>query len=75
MYLAMFMVCESVSLSLVTRMYCGKTAGPIKMPFGMWSGVGDSHHVLDEGPDRPRKGAILGLGRGRPIVKYRDNGA
>ena len=25
--LAMFMVCESVSL-LVTRMYCGKTAGP-----------------------------------------------
>jgi len=32
---------------LVTRMYCGKTAGPIEMPFGMWGGVGHSHHVLD----------------------------
>jgi len=28
-------------------MYCGKTAGPIEMPFGMWGGVGHSHHVLD----------------------------
>ena len=55
--------CRSVCLSLVTRMYCGKTAGPIEMPFGMWGGVGDSHQVLDGGPDPPpREKAILGLG-------------
>ena len=65
---------RSVSLSLVTRMCCGKTARPIEMPFGMWGGVGDSHHVLDGGPDPPREVAILGWDRGRPIVKYRDNG-
>jgi len=49
------------------------------MPFGMCGGVGHSHHVLDGGPDMPRELAILGWGRGRPIVKYivkyRDNGA
>ena len=58
-------------------MYCSKKARPIKMPFGMWSWVGDRHHVLDgpdKGPDPPREGAILGWGRGHPIVKYRDNG-
>ena len=45
------------------------------MPFGMWGGVGDSHHVLDGCPDPPQEGAILVWERGRPIVKYRDNGA
>ena len=50
-------------------------AGTIEMPFGMWGGMGDSHHVLDGDPDPPREWAILGWGRGRPIVKYRDNGA
>ena len=45
------------------------------MPFGMWGAVGDSHHVLDWGSGHPRVGAILGWGRDRPIVKYRDNGA
>ena len=49
----MFMICLSVSMSLVTQMYCGKTAGPIEMPFGVWDGVGDGHHVLDGGPDPP----------------------
>ena len=42
-------------------MYCGKTAGPIEMPFGVWGRVGDSHHVLDGGPDPPREEAILGI--------------
>ena len=55
--LAMFImvgesVCESVCL-LVTRMYCGKTARPIEMPFGMWVAVGPSNHVLDGGSDPP----------------------
>ena len=45
------------------------------MPFGVWGGVGDSHHVLDGGPDPPTVRAILGWESVRPIVKYRDNGA
>ena len=36
-----------------TFRYPAKTAGPIEMPFGVWGGVGDSHHVLDGGPDPP----------------------
>ena len=41
-------------------MYCGKTAGPIEMPFGMWGGVGHSNHVLDVGPDPQGKGQFWG---------------
>ena len=29
------------------------------MLFGMWARVGPSNHVLDEGPDLLREGAIL----------------
>ena len=53
----------SVGLSAwnVTTRYPAKTAGPIEMPFGVWGGVGDSHHVLDGGPDPPqRKGQFWG---------------
>ena len=50
-------------------------AGPIEMPFGMWSGVGHSNHVLDVGPDPPRGKGNFGVGKRPPIVKYRDNGA
>ena len=46
-------VCLMSVCLLVTTMYCGKTAGPIEMPFGMLGGVGHSHHVLDGGPDPP----------------------
>ena len=49
-----------------------ENGGPIEMPFGMWSGMGPSNHVLDGGLDPPGEMAILGWGRGRPIVKYRD---
>ena len=58
-------------------MYCGKTAGPIEIPFGMWGGVGHSHHLLDGGPDSPtgRGRPNFMVERGLPIVKYRDNGA
>ena len=51
---------RSACLSLVTRMYCGKTAGPIEMPFGMWGGASHSNHVLDVGPDNLREWVILG---------------
>ena len=50
-----------------------KTAEPIKMPFGTWARAGLGKHVLDEGRDHS-KWAILGRGRGHPIVKYRDHG-
>ena len=46
-----------------------KTAEPIEMPFGLWTGVGQRHHVLDEGPDPPGEGGIL-RGKRQPIVKY-----
>ena len=39
--------------------------------------MGDSHHVLDGGPvpPPPTRRGNFGCGMGRPIVKYRDNGA
>ena len=62
--LAMFMVCESVCESVGHAMYCGKTAGPIEMPIGMWGGVSHSHHVLDGGPDPPTGRGNFGVGKG-----------
>ena len=59
----------------ITQLHPAKTAGPIEMPFNMWGGVGPNNHVLDGGVDFPGEGIILGWGRGRPLVKYRDNGA
>jgi len=44
-------VCQSVTL-----VYCGQTAGWIKMPLGVEVGLGPGHIVLDENP-APRKGA------------------
>ena len=52
-----------------------KMAGLIDMPFGMWGRVGHSNHVLDGGLGPTGERAIVGWGRGHPIVKYRDNGA
>jgi len=44
-------VCQSVGLS-VWKVYCGKTADWIRMPFGMVSGVGQGMGVLDGSGDR-----------------------
>ena len=63
LYLAMFMVGLSVDVceSVVGHAdVLWQKAGPIEMPFGMWGGVGHSHHVLDVCPDPPGEGAILG---------------
>jgi len=49
---------------------CAKTAETIQMPFGLWAWMGPRNHVLDGGPDPPWEGTILG--KGRPIVKYKD---
>jgi len=46
----------SVGLS-VRKMYCGKTADWIRMPFGMVSGVGEGMGVLDAGGYRRRGGS------------------
>jgi len=47
-------------------------AAPIEMPFGLRTRVGPGKHVLDGGTD-----LIMGRGnfegKGRPIVKYRNN--
>jgi len=45
----------SVGLSVsrsVCKVYCGKTAEWIRMPFGVVSGVGQGMGVLDGGGDR-----------------------
>jgi len=64
-------VCLSVCLC-VRKLYCGKTAEWIRMPFGEVSGVSRGMGVLDGSGDRRREGAVLGVNLGRPIV---TNGA
>ena len=44
------------------RVYCGKTADWIRMPFGGVSGVGLGMGVLDFGGDRQRERGSLGGG-------------
>jgi len=61
----------SVSLS-VRKVYCGKMADWVRMPFGMMSGVGQGMGVLDGGGDRQRGRGILGLNLGRPTVANGD---
>jgi len=47
---------------------CAKTAEPLEMPFGMWTVVGPSNHVLDGGSRLPHtKGQFLGE-RKYPVV-------
>jgi len=56
--LAHVSVCLCVCLS-VWKVYCGKRAERIQMPFEMVSGVGRGMGVLDEGGDRRRGTAVL----------------
>jgi len=53
-------------------MSCAKMAEPIEVPFGMWTRVGPTKHVLDGGPDPPYEGTIL-RGKGQSIVKHWDS--
>jgi len=46
-------------------------AEPTEMPFGLRTRVDAVNHVLDGRPDSPWKRAIF-LGKGWPIVRYRD---
>jgi len=54
---------QSVGRSLcvcIRKVYCGKTADWIRMPFGMGSGFGRGMGELDWAGDRRGEGAVLG---------------
>ena len=54
------MVDVSVCL-LVTVMSCAKIAGPVEMPFGVWTLVGPSHALVGGGVRIPQgKGQLQG---------------
>jgi len=57
--LSHLLVCRSVGQSV--KVYCGKTADWIRMPFGVVSGVGLGRGVLDFGGDRQRGRGSLRL--------------
>ena len=63
--LAHLCVCVSVR-----KVYCGKTAERIRMPFGMVSGVGRGMGVLDGVVIVKKEVAVLGVNfnLGHPIV-------
>jgi len=52
----------------VRKVYCGKTADWIRMPFEVVSGVGHGMGVLDGGGNRRRERAVLGVNSGSPIL-------
>jgi len=62
-------VCRSVDITLMSR---AKTAGPIEMPFGLWTRVCPGNHVLDGGPDTPWEGAILILKYNAQCLSFSD---
>ena len=69
--LAHLSVCVCVFIYVcvsVRKVYCGKTAEWIRMPFGMVSGVGRGMGVLDVGGYRRTEGTVLGVKLERPIV-------
>ena len=61
----------SVGLS-VHKVYCGKTAEWIRIPFGMVSGVGRGMGVLDGVAIVEGSGAVFGVNLGRPILTNGD---
>jgi len=56
----------------VRKVYCGKTAEWIRMPFAVVSGVGRGMCVLDGVVLVEGEGAVLRLNLGRPIVTNGD---
>jgi len=61
----------SIGLS-VQKMYCGKTAEWIRMPFGMVSGVGRGMGVLDGLVIVEGEREVLGVNLGHLIVTIGD---
>jgi len=57
----------------VRKVYCGKTAGWIRMPFGVVRGVGLGMGALDFCSDRRRgRGSFGGVNLWRPIITNGD---
>jgi len=56
----------------VTIVSPAKTVEPIDMPFGLWTLVGLSNHVLDGFSDSSKRNLAFFWRNGRSIVKYRD---
>jgi len=52
----------------VRKVYCGKTADWIRMPFGMVSAVGRGIDALDRGSDRRRGRGSFEVNLGHPVV-------
>jgi len=52
----------------IRKVYCGKMADWIQMPFGMVSGGGQGMGVLDGVVIIKGEGAVLGVNLGHPIV-------
>jgi len=69
--LARLFVCVCVCVS-VRKVYCGKTADWIQMPFGVVSGVSRGMGVLGEMVIVEGEGAVLGVNWRRPIVTNGD---
>jgi len=67
-------ICRSVCVRLCVcrKVYCGKTAEWIQMPFGIVSGVSRMMGVLDGVVIVEGKGAVLGVNLGRPTVTNGD---
>jgi len=47
---------EGTALQFLAHVYCGKTAGWIKMPLGTKIGLGPGHIVLDRAQLPPKRG-------------------
>jgi len=56
----------------VTLVSPAKTDAPIEMSFGLGTRVGPRNHVLDGVPDPLMGRGNFEMGKGCPIVKYRD---
>jgi len=56
----------------VTVVSHAKSAEPIELPFGLWTGLGPRNHVRD-GVQKPHPNGNIKRDKGRPIVEYRDS--
>ena len=68
---ALYPICYSVCLC-VQKVYCGKAADWIRMPFGMVTVVGRRMGVLDGVVIIKGEGTVLGVNVGHPVVTTGD---
>jgi len=51
---------------------CAKMAEPIEMPFALWTLVDPRNHILDVGPDRPKRRGNF-VGKNMPVHARRQS--